>query len=66
MQYLILLLEELHFYPNPRGVIKQLGKSSHGVSMRDWLQFELLNFMKLISNKMFKNIFLITYVLDEF
>ena len=38
--------------------------------MRDWLQFELLNFMKLISNKMFKNIFpynlCFRRVLDEF
>ena len=35
--------------------------------LRDSLQFELLNVMKSISNKMlFKNIFLIIYVLDEF
>ena len=33
----------------------------------DSLQFELLNVMKSISNTMlFKNIFLIIYVLDEF
>ena len=35
--------------------------------LKDSLQFELLNVMKSISNKMlFKNIFLIIYALDEF
>ena len=40
----------------------------HGLSiLSDSLQFELLNVLESISNKMlFKSVFLIIYVLDEF